>query len=101
MKKAIVAAIMFVAARSAAADPMVLRQSANTYALVGEGTVVTKDCTVTAEGTLTAKVSKAKGHTFLTFIDRDGEEEAQCEVLVSMSRPRKVDPMPVLVAVRR
>lgn len=99
MKKVLFAAIMLVSARGAVADPIALRQRANVYALVGEGTVVTKDCTVTAEGTLTARLSSERGHVWLTFVDRNGEEEAQCEVLTKVSRPRRLDR--VLLAVRR
>jgi|HubBroStandDraft_6_1064221.scaffolds.fasta_scaffold91989_4 hypothetical protein len=60
--------------------PMILRQSANHYALVGEGTLVTNDCTVSADGKLTAKVDHERGKMFVTFLDRDGAEEGQCEV---------------------
>lgn len=60
---------------------MTFRQSANVYAVVGEGTFRTKDCTVTAEGldTVFTKPDR-RGRVWVTFLDRDGEYEAQCEV---------------------
>lgn len=96
MKK-IIAAILLTVSGPVAAEPTVLRASENEYALVGEGHVSTKDCTVTAEGTLSARIERKGKKLWLLFIDRDGEEEAQCEVLATLSRPRKVE----LLAVRR
>lgn len=83
MKTLLALAAILVSTSVAMADtyhPMVLRQSANHYAMVGEGTVVTNDCTVSAEGNLTAQVDHERGKMFLTFLDRDGSEEGQCEV---------------------
>lgn len=53
------------------------------YAVPGEGFIPTKDCTVTAEG----MEARFDGR-FITFLDRDGEEEGQCEI---GERPVKVE----------
>jgi hypothetical protein len=74
-------------ANIASADPIVLRTASNRYA-VQDGTVVTKDCTVTADGALKARIERVRGRRWITFIDRDGEEEGQCEVRLTVSRPR-------------
>jgi hypothetical protein len=57
---------------------MVLRASADHYALVGVGTVETIGCTVSAEGAdhLTAKVR----HGYLRFYDANGEVEGECTI---------------------
>jgi len=44
------------------------------YAVPGEGFIPTKNCTVTAEG----MEARFDGR-FITFYDRQGEEEGQCE----------------------
>lgn len=59
---------------------IVLRIASNQYALVGEGTIATKDCTVTASGELSARIERRARKSWLVFVDRNGEEEAQCEV---------------------
>jgi hypothetical protein len=56
---------------------------AGRYAVLGEGFIPTKSCTVTAEG-MTARFDGR----FITFYDRQGEEEAQCE---AGRRPTKVE----------
>jgi hypothetical protein len=95
----LIALLLMPCANAVYADPMVLRASANRYALVGEGTVVTKDCTVTAEGGLTARIERdrSRNKSWIKFIDRDGEEEAECEVLTKVSRPHRLG-RPMLAA---
>jgi hypothetical protein len=99
MRKIIFALLLMPCANAVYADPVVLRARANEYALVGEGTVATKDCTVTAEGTLNAKITKRGSKRWLLFIDRNGEEEAQCEIRYTVSRPHRTQR--TMVAVRR
>ena len=53
------------------------RQSENHYAIPGAGVFETADCTVSANGELTAKVT----HDWIHFYDRNGELEATCERL--------------------
>lgn len=82
--KTIIAAILMVSA-VASADvttgdkPMVYRSAANVYAVAGEGKVLTNDCTVTADG-MRAIVTTEHGKGFITFLDRNGEEEGQCQL---------------------
>jgi hypothetical protein len=86
MKKTLIALVVMTSVVSA--DPVVLRQDTDRYALVGESSIITKDCTVTAEGTLSGRVVRERGKAWLVFLDRDGEEEAQCEIMTRVSRPR-------------
>ncbi len=44
------------------------------YAVPGEGFIPTKDCTVTADG-----MRAEYDGRFITFLDREGQEEGQCE----------------------
>lgn len=84
MTKSLIAAILMVSS-VASADvttgnkPMVFRASANVYSIPGEGKVYTNDCTVTANG-MRAVLSTERGKGFITFLDRDGQEEGQCEL---------------------
>ena len=61
------------------------RQSANHYAIPGEGVVETKNCTVSANGELTVKVTR----DWVYFYDRDGRREADCQRLTE-KRPTVV-----------
>lgn|SRR5574337_44110 len=45
------------------------------YAVPGEGFIPTKDCTVTADG-----MRATYDGRFITFLDREGQEEGTCEV---------------------
>ena len=66
---------------SSGRHPMAFRQGQNAYAVLGEGTFRTKDCTVTAEGMdIVLTKPDRRGKRWVTFLDRDGEAEAQCEV---------------------
>ncbi len=63
---------------------LVLRASPNVYVFPGQSTVRTNNCTVTAEGSLTAKYVPARGkapsqRAWIYFYDRAGELEADCE----------------------
>lgn len=70
--------------------PIALRVAANRYALPDVGIVTTKNCTVSAYGSLAARVTHdARGRRFITFYDRAGEAEAQCE-LASVGTAGKV-----------
>ena len=59
------------------AHAMVSRSSADRYAVIGEGFIHTKGCTVTANG-MQAQISR--DGRWLTFIDDDGETEAVCMI---------------------
>lgn len=78
---------LIVCAGTASADKKVERLGTETYR-VADSTLVTKDCTVTADGSLTATVVRERGKSWIVFLDREGEEEAQCEVRFRVSRPR-------------
>lgn len=70
-------------------DLPVLRARANEYSLVGEGLVFTKDCTVTAEGTLTGRIVRGLGKkSWLVFRDRQGRPEAECEIKFTVTEAR-------------
>lgn len=60
--------------------PIALRVAANRYSLPDVGIVTTKNCTVSAYGSLAARVTHERGKAWITFYDRAGEAEAQCEV---------------------
>lgn len=75
------------------------RAAADSYAVVGEGFVRTVSCTQNAVG-MDVEVSRADrlGRRWITFIDRDGEREAQCQV---DDRPRLPTPTEARVLIRR
>ncbi len=68
-----------------AVKPMVFRQSANRYSVLGEGVLATRDCTVTADGMAARVASDSRGR-YIVFLDRDGEEEAECELAREVDR---------------
>lgn len=69
-------------------DTLAYRAAANSYSLLGVGTAVTRDCTVTAQGMRVRLERTENGLRFLTFIDNDGQEEAQCQVSVVVTAPK-------------
>lgn len=79
--------------------PLSFRRSANVYSVVGAGTFRTMDCTYNPRG-LEVVLSRAdvRGRRWATFVDRDGEAEATCQV---DDRPYRA-PLPVArVVIRR
>lgn len=65
---------------------MVLRKSANVYSVPGEGEIRTVACTVSADGSLTARV-EGGSKPWLYFYDRQGRKEADCQIATRPASP--------------
>ena len=69
---------------------LVLRKSRDVYAIPGLGEVRTVACTVTADGTLTARVVDGS-KPWIYFYDRAGRREADCQLATKPAPVLKVD----------
>ena len=86
MKKVLMLAACLLVSSAAAADP-VTRRSADMYVSEGGVAIATEGCTQTARG-MEARLVEFRGHTHIVFYDRDGEEEADCRVVLVVLRSR-------------
>ena len=79
IKLKIVAALLGVSS-SAMRLEMVSRRKANEYSVIGQGVLITRGCTQSAER-MTVELDFTRGKPFVVFYDEHGEEEASCELV--------------------
>lgn len=74
--------------------PLIFRKSSNLYSVPGEGEIPTVNCTVSADGSLTARVERG-AKPWLYFYDRQGRREADCQIATKPAPVALVKAQPI------